>query len=98
MDADRGCAGYRGYLSSHLVAWFEAAHCAMKHHKIGDVAGVVVTVTVHMLESSFLKLTDEIFVERSLEFRWNRDFVRLDHRHLNAVRFDFGRCFSSAPA
>jgi hypothetical protein len=96
MDADRGCTGDGGYLPSLFAAWFEAAHGTVKHHQVGYASGVAITIAIDMLKSTFLQLTDEVFIECNLEFRWDVYFVRLDHRHLNAGRLNFGGLISVA--
>src|SRR6266849_3081360 len=90
MDRDGRGAGNSGHLPGPLAARFEAPNRAMKDDEVGDTRGVAVAIAIHMRESIFLELANQVFVEGNLEFSGQLDFVRFNHLHLKRCRLDLG--------
>src|SRR5258708_2660312 len=90
MNRDGCGAGNGGHLPSPLAARLEAPNRAMKDDEVGDTRGVAVAIAIHMRESIFFELANQIFVEGNLEFSRQFDLVRLNHLHLKRRRLDLG--------
>src|SRR6266850_7475027 len=90
MDRDGCGAGNGGHLPGPLAARFEAPNRAMKDDEVGDTRGVAVAIAIHMRESVFLELANQVFVKGNLEFSGQLDFVRLNHLNLKRRRLDLG--------
>src|ERR1700757_3476573 len=83
MDCDGRGAGDGCYLSGALAAGLEAPNRTMKNYQVRDICCVAVAVAIHLRESAFLKLANQVFIECNLEFSRQLDFVRLNHFDLN---------------
>src|SRR4029077_7909127 len=89
MNRDGCGAGNGGNLAGPLAAGLEAAHGAVKYNDVRDAGGVAIAVAIDVLEFPFfLKLMDQVFVERNLEFGRQLDLVRLNHFHLDRRSLD----------
>ena len=87
MDRDGRGAGNGCHLAGPLAAGFKAPDRAMENNQVGGTRGGAVAVAIDVLKCSlFLDLLNEIFIESSLKFGREFDFVRLDHLDLDCRR------------
>src|SRR5262249_19243146 len=91
MNSDRRGACERGHLPCPLTAGFEASNYAMKNNQIANIGRVPVAVSIYVRKPFLLELTNQVFIERNLEFRWQLDLVRLDHDDLDGRGLDLCR-------
>src|SRR6267378_5650202 len=76
------------YIAGHLAAFLEPPNRAAKYDQVRCRGSIAVAIAVHVLEPAlFLKLLDQILIERKLEVRGQFDLVRLNHQNLNRRRF-----------
>src|SRR5882672_11328416 len=91
MNVNRGLAGDRSHIPSHLATLLETPHSTVKHDKVGCPVSIAVAFAVHVPESALLfQLLNKIFVNGILKFRRQFDFAGCNNENLIAEAFFAG--------